>query len=90
MYKRQDVVDLKYWNILQREGSEVTSIDIIKNPELFNDFAFTGLSNFDFFSSDYIARKMKGHNEYCLLYTSSVFFYLSLRQNYPVALWTTG
>lgn len=58
-----DVVDLKYWNILQREGSEVTSIDIIKNPELFNDFAFTGLSNFDFFSSDYIARKMKGHNE---------------------------
>ena len=58
-----DVVDLKYWNILQREGSDVTSIDIIKNPELFNDFAFTGLSNFDFFSSDYIARKMKGHNE---------------------------
>ena len=52
-----DVVDLKYWNILQREGSEVSSIDIIKNPDLFNDFLFTGLSNFDFFSSDYITRK---------------------------------
>lgn len=58
-----DVVDLKYWNILQREGSEVTSMDVIKNPDLFNDFAFTGLSNFDFFSSDYIARKIKGCNE---------------------------
>lgn len=54
-----DVVDLKYWNILQREGSEVSSIDIIKNPDLFNDFLFTGLSNFDFFSSDYITRKKK-------------------------------
>ena len=55
-----DVVDLKYWNILQREGSEVSSIDIIKNPDLFNDFLFTGLSNFDFFSSDYITRKKEG------------------------------
>lgn len=55
-----DVVDLKYWNILQREGSEVSSIDIIKNPDLFNDFLFTGLSNFDFFSSDYITRKKGG------------------------------
>jgi len=24
------------------------------SPELFNNFSFTGLSNFDFFSSDYI------------------------------------
>lgn len=55
-----DVVDLKYWNIFQREGSEVSSIDIIKNPDLFNDFLFTGLSNFDFFSSDYITRKKEG------------------------------
>lgn len=58
-----DVVDLKYWNILQREGSEVSSMDIIKNPDLFNDFLFTGLSNFDFFSSDYITRKKKDCNE---------------------------
>lgn len=58
-----DVVDLKYWNILQREGSEVSSIDIIKNSDLFNDFLFTGLSNFDFFSSDYITRKKKDCNE---------------------------
>lgn len=51
-----DVVDLKYWNILQREGGKVTSINIQNYPEIFEDFKFTGLSNFDFFSSDYIAR----------------------------------
>ena len=43
--------------LFRSEGSEVSSIDIIKNPDLFNDFLFTGLSNFDFFSSDYITRK---------------------------------
>lgn len=54
-----DVVDLQYWNILQREGSTVTAISKETNPELFNDFEFTGLSNFDLFSSDFIARHKK-------------------------------
>jgi len=53
-----DVVDLKYWNILQREGSQITSINIQDNPDLFEDFRFTGLSNFDFMSSDYIQRHL--------------------------------
>lgn len=51
-----DVVDLKYWNILQRKGSKVSAINIGNAPELFDNFNFTGLSNFDFFSSDYIKR----------------------------------
>lgn len=51
-----DVIDLKYWNILQREGSRISSINIQDNPELFENFRFTGLSNFDFISSDYIQR----------------------------------
>lgn len=52
-----EAVDLKYWNVLQRSGSVVTSINHTTNPKLFEDFKFTGLSNFDFFSSDYIAQK---------------------------------
>lgn len=51
-----DVVDLKYWNILYREGKTVSTKNIKNSPELFEDFSFTGLSNFDFFSSDYIKR----------------------------------
>ncbi len=54
-----DVVDLKYWNILQREGTHVTAINRQNTPELFDDFEFTGLSNFDLFSSDFIARHKK-------------------------------
>ena len=51
-----DVVDTRYWNILQRNGDAVTAINIHNNPELFEKFDFTGLSNFDLFSSDFIAR----------------------------------
>lgn len=54
-----DVVDLKYWNIITREGSKLTAINQARYPELFEDFRFTGLSNFDLLSSDYIARHMK-------------------------------
>lgn len=51
-----DVVDIDYWNILQRDGSTVTAINKSNNPQLFEDFSFTGLNNFDLFSSDFIAR----------------------------------
>ncbi len=54
-----DVVDLKYWNILQRDGGKVTAINTHNSPDLFEDFEFTGLSNFDLFSSDFIARHRK-------------------------------
>jgi len=52
-----EVVDLKYWNILTRAGKKVSSFNSKTNPEIFEDFKFTGLSNFDFFSSDYINLK---------------------------------
>ncbi len=51
-----DIVDLQYWNILERKGEKVMPVNTANNPDLFEDFKFTGLSNFDFFSSDYISR----------------------------------
>lgn len=51
-----DVVDLQYWNILHREGSKVEVINAASNAELFDHFESTGLTNFDLFSSDFIAR----------------------------------
>jgi hypothetical protein len=53
-----DVVDLKYWNVLRRNGQVVTAINAKNHPNLFEDFKFTGLSNFDFFASDYIAQNL--------------------------------
>lgn len=51
-----DIVDLQYWNILERKGEKVMPVNTTNSPDLFEDFKFTGLSNFDFFSSDYISR----------------------------------
>lgn len=53
-----EVVDIKYWNVLRREGKIVTALNNKNHPELFQDFKFTGLSNFDFFSSDYINKRL--------------------------------
>jgi energy-coupling factor transporter ATP-binding protein EcfA2 len=49
-----DVVKLDYWNVLQRKGSTVVGINKANAPKVFEDFKFTGLTNFDFFSSDYL------------------------------------
>lgn len=54
-----DVVGLEYWNVLQRHGHTVTAISAKNHPQLFEDFKFTGLSNFDFFASDYIAQNLE-------------------------------
>jgi AAA15 family ATPase/GTPase len=54
-----DAVNLEYWNVLQRDGKKVSTINYANSPELFDDFKFTGFSNFDFFSSDYIAKNKK-------------------------------
>ena len=49
-----DSIDLKYWNILQRNGCRVSSLNSNKDAELFEKFARTGLSNFDLLSSNFI------------------------------------
>ncbi len=50
-----DSTNLEHWNILQRTGSHVQGINDTTNPDLFANFARTGLSNFDLFSSNFIA-----------------------------------
>lgn len=49
-----DVVDIADWQVLSRNNGKVTSINSKNNPDLFRKFRMTGLSNFDFFSSDFI------------------------------------
>lgn len=51
-----DVVDMRYWNYLIRKEGKINSYNYQNSKQLFDDFMFTGLSNFDFFSSDYIHR----------------------------------
>jgi energy-coupling factor transporter ATP-binding protein EcfA2 len=53
-----DAIPIEYWNVLRRVGTEITALNEKNNPELFENFAYTGLSNFDFFSSDYIDSRL--------------------------------
>jgi hypothetical protein len=46
-------VPLEYWRVVVRDGANVRIVSPMNQPRLFADFEYTGLSNFDFFSSDY-------------------------------------
>lgn len=50
-----DTIGLDYWNILQRKGSVVHSLNSQTHAALFEKFARTGLNNFDMLSSNFIA-----------------------------------
>lgn len=51
-----NIVDIDRWNILVRNGQKVKSITSKSNPKVFEEFKFSGLDNFDFFTSDAINR----------------------------------
>ena len=44
---------IDYWQVLDRKGGLVTIYNKINSPNEFEDFRFTGLSNFDFFTTDF-------------------------------------
>lgn len=54
-----DSIDIKYWNILVRNGKIVSALNNTNSSEIFRKFRFTGLSNFDFFSSDFLLQSKK-------------------------------
>lgn len=49
-----DIVDIDFWNVLVRDGCMVKALNYRNSEALFNEFRYTGLSNFDLFSSDYL------------------------------------
>lgn len=50
-------VPLEHWSILEQEGEVTRVINYFNSRERFDDFKFTGLSNFDFFSMDFSAQE---------------------------------
>lgn len=51
-----NIIDIDKWNILVRSGHKVRSITSKSAPEVFKEFRFSGLNNFDFFTSDIFNR----------------------------------
>lgn len=52
-------VPLDMWTVLKRDGSVVSGLNILNSKQKFEDFRFTGLSNFDLFSTDYLFTEKK-------------------------------
>lgn len=50
-------VPLEYWAIINREGSKVKIFNRNNSKEMFEDFKYTGLNNFDLFSSDFYLKR---------------------------------
>jgi hypothetical protein len=49
-------VPLEYWAVLQRNGNRCSISNYQNSKEIFDDFEFTGLNNFDFFSTEFYRR----------------------------------
>ena len=50
---------LEYWHIVQRKGGKLKMLNHLTSKETFEDFKFTGLSNFDFFQSGFFREGFK-------------------------------
>lgn len=46
-------VPLKYWSVIHREGNKSLFYNYQNSKQTFDDFAFTGLNNFDFFATEF-------------------------------------
>jgi energy-coupling factor transporter ATP-binding protein EcfA2 len=47
-------VPLEYWQVIQRSGGECRIYNYHNSKEIFDEFAYTGLNNFDFLATDFI------------------------------------
>ncbi|VFM97936.1 MAG: hypothetical protein BECKG1743D_GA0114223_102734 [Candidatus Kentron sp. G] len=47
-------VPLEAWSVVDRQGSRVTIRNYANSKEIFDNFKFTGLNNFDFLAFDYL------------------------------------
>ena len=50
-------VPLEHWTVLSRKGALVSSINYENSKDIFDEFSYSGLSNFDFFSGDHYVKE---------------------------------
>jgi len=46
-----NAVDIQYWNVFERKGKTVRAFNYKNSKKAFDEFALTGLNNFDFFAN---------------------------------------
>ncbi len=48
-----NAVDIEHWAVIMREGNKISLFNYENSREIFEEFKFTGLNNFDFYASDF-------------------------------------
>lgn len=58
-----DIIDISKWQILIKERAKTNALNSSSHPSLFQEFSYTGLGNFDLFSSDIINSYLATQNK---------------------------
>jgi len=48
-----NAVDIENWAVIMREGHKISLYNYENSKEIFEEFKFTGLNNFDFYASEF-------------------------------------
>jgi predicted ATPase len=48
-----NAVDIEHWAVITREGHKISIFNYENSREIFEEFKFTGLNNFDFLASEF-------------------------------------
>ena len=58
-----NAVDIENWAVIMREGNKISLFNYENSREIFEEFKFTGLNNFDFYASEFFREGMKDEED---------------------------
>lgn len=58
-----NAVDIENWAVIMREGNKISLFNYENSREIFEDFKFTGLNNFDFYASEFFKSGFRDEEE---------------------------
>jgi len=59
-----NAVDIQHWAVIMREGNKISLFNYENSREIFEEFKFTGLNNFDFYASEFFKSGFKDDGEH--------------------------
>jgi energy-coupling factor transporter ATP-binding protein EcfA2 len=58
-----NAVDIEHWAVIMREGHKISLFNYANSKEIFEEFKFTGLNNFDFYASEFFKSGFRDEEE---------------------------
>lgn len=59
-----NAVDIRHWAVIVREGHKISLFNYANSKEIFEEFKFTGLNNFDFYASEFFRSGLSGDDPF--------------------------